>query len=463
MKTIGQSPPYQLPGVIVWNPSFARVAAKGESTVEKALARICAALTALALAIRIAIMWIPGNSVKTPWSGGGDMEAYVLLAKNLVTGRGYTYAYLPTAFRAPGYPFFLASMMELFGEHFVLAARILQGVAGLVAAYFCMRTARILFGKRAGQFALLATLFCPTLLYFSGEILTEGLTSFFLALFLWAFAEDTQHANSKTAAAMGCIVGLGALVRANMALLGLVALAGGYVARPTWRAKRELVIVPVCAGLILAPWIIRNWAVFGSPLLSTETGAAVLVSLVNPEARLMSGWDKAVHEAVGYVVPNQLETNGDERLDIGSELNMNRKCMEASGRLWRQMNTRSRVGWVLGKWEAYWFSTDQLLHPGTITRINRGFHVAAVLFYWILLLLAGIGCWNLRKSRPNLALILVGYAILMTIAHTPFVMNSRIRAPLLDPLIAVMSGGGIAALMYAAKKEIKMPSASPSL
>src|SRR5271169_6298649 len=96
-------------------------------------------LLVLAVLLRIAILVIPGNSVRTPWSGGGDMDAYVLLARNLVSGYGYTYAHLPSAFRTPGYPLFLAATLELFGAHFVVAARALQMLAGFAVAYFCMR------------------------------------------------------------------------------------------------------------------------------------------------------------------------------------------------------------------------------------------------------------------------------------------------------------------------------------
>ena len=399
-------------------------------------------MVVIGVAIRAAIVWIPGNSVITPWSGGGDMFAYVLLATNLVTGNGYTYAHIPTAFRTPGYPLFLAGTMELFGHHSIFAARFLQGVAGLAAAYFCMRAARILFGNEAGKAALLVTLLFPTLAYFSGEILTEGLTSFFLALFIWTLAEDTAHANWKTAAAMGCAVGVGALVRANMAALGLVAMMGAWASRPTMNSKRQLASIPLCAVLIFAPWILRNWTAFGQPLLSTEGGAATLVSLVNPEARLMTGWDERLRQRVGFVIPNELETNGPERLAIGSELDMNRRCWQASREIWDEMSWGSRAHWVLVKWVTYWLSTDQLLNPGSVSRTNRALHVAAVMFYWALLGLASLGWWILRKMRPSVAAILLGYAILMTLLHTPFVMNTRIRAPLVDPLIAILAGGG---------------------
>jgi hypothetical protein len=96
-------------------------------------------------------------------------------------------------------------------------------------------------------------------------------------------------------------------------VLGLVALIGAWVVRPDLRARVQLLIIPLSAGLIFSPWLLRNWAVFGRPLVSTESGAAALVSIVNPEARLMAGWDERMRRMLGYVVPNQLETNGPER------------------------------------------------------------------------------------------------------------------------------------------------------
>jgi 4-amino-4-deoxy-L-arabinose transferase-like glycosyltransferase len=401
-------------------------------------------LLAIALAIRTAVVFIPGNSITTPWSGGGDMYAYVLLARNIASGNGYTYAHFPTAFRTPGYPLFLAGTMKLFGGHFLIWARILQGLAGLAAAYLCMRAARIFFNKQAGKIALLAALFSPTLTYFSGEILTEGLTSFFFALFLWTFAEDSEQANWKTAVAMGSAIGFGAMFRANLAILGVVALTGAWLARPVVRAKRELALIPLFAGLIVVPWIARNWVTFGRPLLSTESGAAVLVSLVNPEARLKPGWNQEVRAKIGYVVPNDLETNGPERLAIGSELEMNQVCWQASQKLWHQMNLTAKVHWIFGKWIAFWLSTDQLLYPGAVSPMNRLLHVGAVLFFWGMFVMAGAGWWVLRKTRPNTAMILLSYAVLITILHTPFVMNSRIRAPLVDPLVAILAGGVLA-------------------
>ncbi len=398
---------------------------------------------AVAILARLVVLFIPGNSVRTPWSSGSDAAAYVLLARNLVSGDGYTYAHMPSAFRMPGYPLILAGTMELFGNHFAFAARLLLGIAGFATAYFCMRAAESLFGDTAGKIALVAALVFPTLLYFSGEFLTEGPTSFFTALFFWGFAEDIRRPSWKTATLMGCAVGFGSLFRLNSALLGVVALAGAWIARTSTEARKQLVIIPLCAGLIVTPWIVRNWAAFGRPLLSTESGSAALFSVADPTSRLTPGWDDRLRAAVGHVLPDDLETNDSSRLAIGPEPDINRRCWQATLQLWRSMGWQNLASWTIVKWETFWLGTDQLWNARSRSPLNYALHVAGAVLYWILLALALRGWWNLRKKLPRTAMIFLGYAILITLIHTPFVMDTRIRAPLIDPLIAILAGGAL--------------------
>ena len=59
--------------------------------------------------LRLAVVIFAGKGMRTPWGGGGDTPSYVLLAQNLLAGKGYAYAGMPTAVRAPAYPFALAA------------------------------------------------------------------------------------------------------------------------------------------------------------------------------------------------------------------------------------------------------------------------------------------------------------------------------------------------------------------
>ena len=89
--------------------------------------------------------------MRTPWGGGGDTPAYVLLAQNILSGKGYAYAGMPTALRAPGYPLMLAAFFKLFGAHALAAMRWLQFFEGIAVALLCAATAKKLFGEQAGK------------------------------------------------------------------------------------------------------------------------------------------------------------------------------------------------------------------------------------------------------------------------------------------------------------------------
>ena len=68
---------------------------------------------------------------------------------------------------------------------------------------------------------------------------------------------------------------------------------------------------------------------------------------------------------------------------------------------------------------------------------------AGVVFYWALLALGIAGWFKLRALRPELAYIFLFYAILVTILHVPFNMNTRLRMPFIDPLLAMLGGAGL--------------------
>jgi len=92
---------------------------------------------------RLVFVLIPGNVLRAQWSGGGDAEAYVLLAQNVVAHRGLTYAGQPTAFRPPGYPLLLAAFMDVFERNYVLAIRLLR----FFEVFLCAAIARTLSAR----------------------------------------------------------------------------------------------------------------------------------------------------------------------------------------------------------------------------------------------------------------------------------------------------------------------------
>src|SRR5262249_34241278 len=146
----------------------------------------------------------------------------------------------------------------LFHDNFVLVIRAIQFVLGLGTIYFCSRASARAFGEKAGRVTLVVGLFFPTLIYVTGEVLTECIGAFLAALFLYLLTQQIVHRRLATLAAMGILTGVSALFRFNMAGLGFVGLFAAYVAKSSQPAWRRILVFSCCAGLAVSPWLIRN-------------------------------------------------------------------------------------------------------------------------------------------------------------------------------------------------------------
>jgi dolichyl-phosphate-mannose-protein mannosyltransferase len=398
------------------------------------------------LVMRILIVALPGNELRAPWSGGGDSPVYATLARNVLEGRGYSYAGLPTAFRAPGYPLFLAGMMVLFGAHYVAAVRWLQFGVGLATVWLCARVSARLFGESAWRPALAIALVSPTLVFVTGELLTECIGAFFGALFIFFFVEDFSRPGLSSSAGLGCAVGLGSLFRFNMAGCGLIGLWAALRAQggaPRWQRTGLLI---VCSALPVSPWIVRNLIVFhGQVLYSTQSGASALGGIVAPQGRALAGESERFRRALGWALPEDLETNDGRRTQLPAEPELDRRAWSAARNLWARAGWRS-IPLVLAKWARFWLSTEQIFWTGAFTLRQRVYRIAGVLIYWLLLAVAIVGWVRLRVKRPEIALALLLYAALVTVLHSPFMMITRYRVPFMDGMVAMLAGGGWLAL-----------------
>src|SRR6516225_3369442 len=137
--------------------------------------RIIALLILIGFGTRFALVILAGNSVRAPWSGGGDSQAYICLANNILGGRGLSYAGLPTAFRPPMYPLLLAAAQLLFGTRYLLFVRLFQFLAAICAGWLCAMASRHVWGVNSTYVTLAFFSISPTLIFLNSEILTESL------------------------------------------------------------------------------------------------------------------------------------------------------------------------------------------------------------------------------------------------------------------------------------------------
>ena len=223
-----------------------------------------------------------------------DTAYYVGVARNLLEGRGlvsdalWSYATPPLEFPRPAFevwlplPTFLAAVpMVVLGTTFA-AAQVSSVLVCAIVPVLAWRLAadvveeRGLSPARARFLAIgtgiTAVVYLPLVLHSALPDSTMPFTALVLGacLLMTRVLRDPQDGriSDPRLLGIGVLLGLAALTRNEAAWLAvtwvLLVVASRQVAAPV--KLRMVAIVAVIASLVFAPWAVRNWDVFGSPL-----------------------------------------------------------------------------------------------------------------------------------------------------------------------------------------------------
>ena len=214
---------------------------------------------ALALGLRLFVVLVLFDTY-IPTNDAAQLQR---AAENLLAGRGLIVSDNLRAYRPPLYPLVLAGLYAVFGVS-IRVAQFLNVVLGVCSVWLGYNLARRVFGSDAGTWAGILLAVYPLLLYYTGQLLTETLFVFLLALGLWSLLRLQRSAPWASLILPGIIFGLAALTRPTaLPIAFLVAVWLGV----TRRSDRIQPILRVAAfflgvGLAIAPWTIRNHVVF---------------------------------------------------------------------------------------------------------------------------------------------------------------------------------------------------------
>lgn len=180
----------------------------------------------------------------------------------------------PTAFRTPGYVFFIAPELALGLQK--QAINFFQIILWAINAYLAGRIALNLRGPVAAGAAIVFALAFPVAAYAALTLFPQTLTTTLLLLILLLlFEKQTNSVSPQRAVTLGFVSGIAILV--TPALL-LILVGGGLV---LWGLRilsiRPLLIASIAACLVVSPWIARNWMVMGRPLMATSSGWVLLL------------------------------------------------------------------------------------------------------------------------------------------------------------------------------------------
>ncbi len=242
----------------------------GEASAREKTLLATIAVVALALRLANAIL-VPGQGSNPVFS---DMAAYDRAAMALVqqtplpvhTAERYLYhPWGSDTYHPPGYYYFLACIYALFGHHYP-AVRVIQAFLDTMTVLLVFGIGRLVFGKPAGLIAAAVAAIYPPLIYYSGVLLTECLSTFLLAAAIWLLlfsARTGQRPRYWALLLSGLFLGLGALVRSVLlAAVPLMLLWRLFVAErwPGWKtAARCALAVGIPIVLVIAPVTLRNY------------------------------------------------------------------------------------------------------------------------------------------------------------------------------------------------------------
>ena len=228
-----------------------------------------AGIALTALGVRLLHVW---QMTATPFATVllGDAKGYDQWARRLAGG---DWIGTDVFYQAPLYPYFLGAIYATLGADPV-TARVVQALIGTGSAVLLAAAAARLFGPRTGLVAgLMLALYAPAI-FLDGLLQKSVLDVFFVALIVYALARLLGHEAPRRRwwVLVGVATGALALTRENAIVL-VVVLAAWIGLGAAGRAARRghaLAAFALGVALVLAPVVLRNYAVSGDLYLTTS-------------------------------------------------------------------------------------------------------------------------------------------------------------------------------------------------
>ncbi|MBM4168293.1 MAG: hypothetical protein FJ215_03955 [Ignavibacteria bacterium] len=219
-----------------------------------------ALLLGVGLAARVLFIGLSDHTIAS------DEIEYHSLASSLAENGTYAIDGKPTAYRPPGYPFFVASLYALCGSS-PITVKLLQAILDVFTGLllFFLTAGR---SARSGFAAAIVWMFFVPALFYANLLFSETLFAFLLVLLAFVVTRSVPHGLARSFLT-GLLLGLLTLVKPWMILF-----AAFWIGYSLWRGDRtrDVLLSSTLFLMLLAPWVIRNAVTFGTPALSLNGG-----------------------------------------------------------------------------------------------------------------------------------------------------------------------------------------------
>ncbi len=356
-------------------------------------------------------------------------------------------------FLNPLYPYFLAPILEVFGDSHLIVIRLVQGALGLLTILAMAAATRRFVGPVTALGAALVTAAYPLLLYYEQRVMIVSLAVFLNALTLWLIARFMDRRTIGSAALAGFPLGLSVLARPNVALFAWLLPFWFLMLAPPGRKLRFVAVnTAIFFGAVLVmifPVTLHNYLVGDDFVPVTSSMGANVYQSNNPEA-WRSDWMASAELRLN---PTLIENDAEQGAEaaLGREL----KSSEISD-YWLSRATEvmrenpGRAANFLLRKGLYFFEGAEI--PSSYSYpLDRDqsvlLRVLFIDFWWIspLMLLGSVAVLRERRKALPLVFLLFAYAVGLTI----FYPLAHYRAPVLPaaiPLAVIGAGYVMAAI-----------------
>jgi hypothetical protein len=269
------------------------------------------------IAVLLAVLLRAGVVLRS-WPQIDDPDNYVPLARAVASGEGFALAGRPTAYRPPLYPLMLAPLVAALGGRAALGVAWLHIAFGAGTVWLTAVAAKG-SGMSPGRVAAAAfvTACDPVLVWQSCSVMTETPAAFLVAATLAGLCATGWRGPVLG----GLWSGLAALCRPSLLPGAVVTILASLLVRPgrpRVRLARAL-LMTATLFIVLLPWTVRNYLVFGEPIWATTHGGYTLALANNrvyytevlngPPGRVWTGdlqwqwWDSVNRSTAGMSEP----------------------------------------------------------------------------------------------------------------------------------------------------------------
>jgi hypothetical protein len=342
----------------------------------------------------------------------------------------------------PGYIFLLAAVQALGGG--LLAQKMIGVVASTIIVGSVGGIANVVFGRRAGIIATVATALWPAGIAVVSVTGTDVPAGALVVLGVFVLVRVAPRRPWLAAVLCGVLMGLAAWVRAVAAPLAALSMFYWLASGTRWQgALTRGATAAGIAMLMLLPWGLRNKSVYGEFFLTDSHGGATALVGANPNSE--GTYSRSLNLMFA-------QTTGYRTLETTERHRASERAAYALAKQWSAFEPAYALGLIGAKADRLLTHERNLLYwpvfrQGVLSNESRAFFDAhrgaleflADGFWWLMVGLAAAGVVVSVARRAWLALALLIFPAALTAIYTLFFSEVRYHlaiAPLLLPYAA---------------------------